>query len=69
MAIEKDPMTEIEILKNKLERLEKAQNYANQIVQENNHLRDELYSVYQSTSWRLTAPLRKMAHLVRRLKG
>ena len=53
----------------RLERLEKAQNYANQVVQENNHLRDELYLVYRSYSWRLTSPLRKITALLRKLRG
>ena len=60
---------EIDILKKRLDRLEKAQNYASKVVQENNHLRDELYQVYQSGSWRLTAPLRKMTALLRKLKS
>jgi hypothetical protein len=58
---------DINILKERLGRLEKAQNYASKVVQENNHLRDELYQVYQSGSWRLTAPLRKMKALFRNL--
>ena len=69
MTNSKEPMTEIEILKSRLERLEKEQNYANKVVQENNHLRDELYLVYTSWSWRLTWPLRKIAQLYRKLKG
>lgn len=60
---------QINILKDRIERLEKAQNYANKVVQENNHLRDELYLVYTSYSWRLTALLRKIAGLYRKLKG
>ena len=60
---------DINILKERLDRLEKAQNYASRAVQENNHLRDELYQVYRSGSWRLTTPLRKMTALLRNLKG
>jgi hypothetical protein len=61
--------SDIDILKNRLDRLEKAQDYASKVVQENNHLRDELYQVYKSGSWRLTAPLRKMTALLRNLKA
>jgi hypothetical protein len=60
---------DIDLLKNRLDRLEKAQNYASKVVQENNHLRDELYQVYRSGSWRLTAPLRKMTAMLRNLKA
>jgi hypothetical protein len=60
--------SDIDILKNRLDRLEKAQDYASKVVQENNHLRDELYQVYKSGSWRLTAPLRKMTAMLRNLK-
>ena len=60
---------DIEILRQRLDRLEKAQSYASKAVQENNHLRDELYQVYQSGSWRVTLPLRKMMALWRALKS
>ena len=69
MEKDSEPKMDIEILKNRLARLEEAQDYANKVVQENNHLRDELYQVYQSGSWRLTAPLRKMTALLRTLKA
>ena len=69
MEKDSEQKADIEILKNRLARLEKAQNYASKVVQENNHLRDELYQVYQSGSWRLTAPLRKMTALLRKLKS
>ena len=69
MEKNRNQQSDIDILKNRLARLEKAQDYANKVVQENNHLRDELYQVYQSGSWRLTAPLRKMTTLLRNLKG
>ena len=59
----------MDILKNRLARLEEAQDYASKVVQENNHLRDELYQVYQSGSWRLTTPLRKMTAVFRSLKA
>ena len=69
MEKNRNQQSDIDILKNRLARLEEAQDYANKVVQENNHLRDELYQVYQSGSWRLTAPLRKMTALLRNLKG
>ncbi|MHC4291612.1 MAG: hypothetical protein ACYSTR_05300 [Planctomycetota bacterium] len=69
METDKDQTVDIEILRSRLDRLEKAQNYANKVVQENNHLRDELYQVYRSGSWRLTAPLRKITALLRALKA
>jgi len=69
MEKNRNQQSDIDILKNRLARLEEAQDYANKIVQENNHLRDELYQIYESGSWRLTAPLRKMTALLRNLKG
>ena len=69
MEKNRNQQSDIDILKNRLVRLEEAQDYANKVVQENNHLRDELYQVYQSGSWRLTAPFRKMTALLRNLKG
>ena len=68
MEKNRNQQSDMDILKNRLARLEEAQDYANKVVQENNHLRDELYQVYQSGSWRLTAPLRKMTALLRNLK-
>ena len=69
MEKNRNQQSDIDILKNRLARLEEAQDYANKVVQENNHLRDELYQVYQSGSWRLTTPLRKMTALLRTLKA
>ena len=69
MEKNRNQQSDIDILKNRLARLEEAQDYANKVVQENNHLRDELSQVYQSGSWRLTVPLRKMTALLRNLKG
>ena len=60
---------ELTVLRQRVERLEKAQDYASKVVLENNHLRDELYLTYTSWSWRLTAPLRKLSELVRKIKG
>ena len=69
MEKNRNQQSDMDILKNRLARLEEAQDYANKVVQENNHLRDELYQVYQSGSWRLTTPLRKMTALLRTLKA
>ena len=69
MEKDSEKKTDIEILKNRLARLENAQTAASQAIRENNDLRGELYRVYTSNSWRITAPLRKMTDLLQKLKG
>ena len=69
MEKDSEPKMDIEILKNRLARLENAQTAASKAIRENNDLRHELYRVYTSNSWRITAPLRKMTDLLQKLKG
>jgi hypothetical protein len=59
---------DIDLLKNRLDRLEKAQTAASIAIRENNDLRDELCRVYTSNSWRYTAPLRKITDFFQKLK-